>query len=142
MMEIRLNCGVGDKASFSKTISESDVYLFAGITGDLNPLHINSVIAEQGFAGKRIVHGALLNGMLSAVIGMKLPGEGTIYLEQSSRFLKPVYIGDTVCAVVEVAEILNPVKGIVKLSTSVYNQKEELALSGFAVVKAPQYADG
>lgn len=128
---------IGERASFSKTVSESDVYLFAGITGDFNPIHINSVAAGGSFAHSRIAHGALISGMISTVIGMKLPGEGTVYLEQNSRFLKPVYIGDTVTATVEVAEIINSAKRIVKLKTYVKNQKNECVVDGFAVIKAP-----
>lgn len=101
---------VGETAEFSKTISESDVYLFAGITGDMNPVHIDEIEAAQCFTKKRIVHGALVSGMVSTVIGMKLPGSGTIYMEQDSKFIKPVYIGDTVKAAVEVQEILNEKK--------------------------------
>lgn len=84
---------IGEKAEFCKTISESDVYLFAGIIGDMNPMHINAVEAAQSFAHKRIVHGALVNGMISTVIGMRLPGPGTIYMEQDSKFVKPVFWG-------------------------------------------------
>lgn len=129
---------IGDKAEFSKTISESDVYMFAGITGDMNPIHINAVEAARCFAHKRIVHGALVNGMVSAVIGMRLPGPGTIYMEQNSKFIKPVFLGDTVRAVVEIQEILNESKGILRLNTVVSNQRDEIVLTGFAVVRAPE----
>lgn len=128
---------IGQKAEFEKTISECDVYLFAGITGDMNPLHINAVMAASSFAKERIVHGALLNGMISTVIGMKLPGFGTIYMEQNSKYLMPVYIGDTVRAIVKVEEILNVKKNILKLETVIVNQKKELVLKGYAIVKAP-----
>lgn len=126
---------VGERAEFCKTISESDVYMFAGITGDMNPIHINEVAAAKSFAHNRIVHGALINGMISTVIGMKLPGPGTIYMEQDSKFIKPVFLGDTIKATVEVQEILNENKGILKLNTVVYNQNDEMVLTGFAVVK-------
>lgn len=129
---------VGETAEFSKTISESDVYLFAGITGDMNPVHIDEIEAAQCFTKKRIVHGALVSGMVSTVIGMKLPGPGTIYMEQDSKFIKPVYIGDTVKAAVEVQEILNEKKGILKLNTVVSNQDNETVLTGFAVVMIPR----
>lgn len=126
---------VGNKAEFGKTISESDVYMFAGITGDMNPIHINSIEAEKSFVGKRIVHGALVSGLISSVIGMQLPGPGTIYMEQNSKFVKPVFFGDTVVAKVEVSEILNLEKGIIRLSTKVYNQNGELVVDGYAIVK-------
>lgn len=134
---VRTEYSVGDKAEFCKTISESDVYLFAGITGDFNPIHIDAVEAACSFAKKRIVHGALVNGMISTVIGMKLPGPGTIYMEQNSKFIKPVFLGDTVKALVEVQEIIDKKKGILKLNTVVSNQNNEIVLSGFAVVMVP-----
>lgn len=134
----KTNYRVGEKEEFCKTLSESDVYLFAGITGDMNPLHINEVEAARSFAKKRIVHGTLLSGMISTVIGMRLPGPGTIYMEQDSKFVKPVYIGDTIRAVVEIQEILNEEKGIMKLNTVIYNQNNEIVLTGFAVVMTPR----
>lgn len=129
---------IGAKAELSKTISESDIYLFAGITGDMNPVHINALDAQNNFVGKRIVHGALINGLISGVIGMKLPGPGTIYLEQDSKYLKPVFIGDTVRATVEIIEVLNKKKKIIKLDTKVYNQNNNIVMDGFAVVKVPE----
>lgn len=98
---------LNQKACFTKTISESDVYLFAGITGDFNSVHINNIAVQRNSYGERIVHGILVAGLISATIGMKLPGEGTIYLEQDVKFLKPVKIGDTVTATVEIVEVLN-----------------------------------
>lgn len=126
----------GQRASFTKTVSESDVYLFAGITGDFNPVHVDAISARDSIFGERVVHGIFVAGLLSAVIGTKLPGDGTIYLEQDVRFLLPVKIGDTVTAVVEVAEILNEEKQILKLDTKAVNQKNETVLDGYAVVKA------
>ena len=125
------------KASFSKTISESDVYLFAGITGDFNPVHINDAFAQKSIFGERIAHGMLVAGLISAVIGMKLPGEGTVYLEQSVEFLKPVKIGDTVTATFGITEVLNEERGILKLRTRVENQQNEKVIDGYAIVKAP-----
>ena len=86
---------LGDCASVTKTVTETDVYLFAGITGDLNPAHTDEVSASQTRFGGRIAHGILGAGFISAVLGMKLPGPGTIYLGQELRFTKPVRIGDT-----------------------------------------------
>lgn len=126
---------LGAKAEFSKTISESDVYLFAGITGDMNPIHIDSINAEKSFAKKRIVHGALISGLISGVIGMKLPGPGTIYLEQDHKYIKPVFMGDTVRASVEIIEIINQQKGIIKCRTTAYNQNKDIVMDGFVVVK-------
>lgn len=128
---------ISDSAYMSKTISESDVYLFAGITGDFNSAHVNKEASKNGMFGERIAHGILVTGLISAVIGMKLPGEGTIYLEQDSKFLKPVKIGDTVTAKVCVIEIINEEKRILKLDTIVENQNAEEVIVGYAIVKAP-----
>src|SRR5690606_30971916 len=81
----------GDSASFTKTISESDVYLFAGITGDLNPAHVDAVAAADGMFKQRIVHGMLTASFISTVLAMRLPGPGTIYLSQEAQFRAPVF---------------------------------------------------
>jgi Acyl dehydratase len=128
---------VGMTGEFSKTISENDVYLFAGITGDMNPIHIDSVEAGKSMFKGRIAHGILVVGFISNVIAMKMPGPGTIYMEQTSRFERPVRIGDTVTANVTISEIVNKDKNILKLSTVVKNQHGETVVSGYAVVKAP-----
>ena len=77
---------IGQSAEFTKTISESDVYLFAGITGDHNPMHVNDIYAKQSRFGERLVHGLLSSSLISTVIGTKLPGNGTIYIEQNLVF--------------------------------------------------------
>ena len=89
---------IGDQAHFSKTVTDADIYLFAGVTGDMNPAHINEAYAKETFFKTRIAHGMLSAGFISAVIGMRLPGPGTVYMHQSLDFLAPVYIGDTVTA--------------------------------------------
>ncbi|MBQ6364575.1 MAG: MaoC family dehydratase [Lachnospiraceae bacterium] len=127
---------IGQKASFSKTISESDVYLFAGITGDLNPLHVNEAAARKMMFGKRIAHGMLTSSFISTVIASSLPGPGTIYMEQNSRFLAPVYLGDTITACVEVEELLP--RGKARLRTQVFNQDGKLVVDGTALVKLPK----
>lgn len=126
---------VGKMSSFTKTISETDVYMFAGISGDLNPMHIDDEYAKKTPFRNRIVHGCLVNGLISTVIGMKLPGPGTIYMSQNSSFIKPVYINDTITAKVKVIECLKEEKGIYKLETNVFNQDNDLVLKGEAVVK-------
>lgn len=126
---------VGQSAEFSKTVSESDVYLFAGICGDFNPVHINEVYAQGSIFQKRIVHGALVNAFISTVLGTLLPGEGTVYLSQESRFQKPVYIGDTVTAQVEIMDINE--KRRAHLRTTVRNQEGEVVLEGTAYVCLP-----
>ena len=95
---------VGDKAVFTKTISESDDYLFAGITGDFNPMHVDEAYASKTQFGGRICHGALTLGLISTVLGMKLPGPGCIYAAQDVRFTNPVHHGDTISANAEVIE--------------------------------------
>lgn len=128
---------VGDRAEFTKTISESDVYLYAGITGDLNPAHINEPYAANTFFKTRIVHGMLPVGFISAVIGTKLPGPGAIYVSQSVHFKAPVIFGDTITASVEVTEI-NSEKNRVRLLTTCENQKGVTVLGGEAVVSPPK----
>ena len=128
---------VGDVAEFSKTISETDIYLYAGITGDLNPAHINEEHAKKTFFKTRIAHGMLLAGLISTVAGNKLPGPGTIYVRQELNFLAPVRIGDTITARAEVIEIINE-KNRVRLRTSCLNQDGTTVLDGEALVSPPK----
>jgi len=128
---------IGDKEDFEKTISEADVYLYAGITGDLNPAHINQREAEASMFKGRIAHGMLTAGLISAVLGMKLPGPGTIYLAQELKFTAPVRFGDTIKAEVEVIEMLES-KNIIKLNTICTNQDGVLVLKGIATVMPPK----
>ena len=128
---------VGESASRSKTITETDVYLFAGITGDLNPAHVNEQTASLTPFGGRIAHGILSAGLISAVLGMQFPGPGTIYLGQELKFTKPVRFGDTVTATCTVSEI-RAEKNIVKLDTTCTNQHGEVVLQGMATVMPPQ----
>lgn len=128
---------IGDKASFEKTITESDVYLYAGITGDLNPAHINQVEAEKSIFKGRIAHGMLTAGLISAVLGMQLPGPGTIYLGQELKFTAPVRYQDTIKAEVEVIEKIEE-KNIMKLNTICTNQEGTVVLKGIATVMPPK----
>ena len=128
---------IGDSASTAKTISEADVYLFAGITGDHNPAHINEEASKKTAFGGRIAHGILSAGLISAVLAMKLPGPGTIYLGQDLKFTKPVRFGDTVTATCTVSEILME-KNIVKLDTTCTNQNGEVVIKGTATVMPPK----
>ena len=128
---------IGDTAEFSKTVSESDIYLYAGITGDFNPAHINEDYAKKTFFKTRIAHGMLSAGFISAVIGTKLPGTGSIYIKQDLNFLAPVRIGDTITARVEVIEIVDG-KNRVRLKTVCVNQEGTQVLSGEAVVSPPK----
>ena len=124
---------VGDVAELAKTVTESDIALFAGVTGDFNPVHIVAEAAKKSVFGERIAHGMLSAGFISAVLGMRLPGSGSIYLSQTLRFTKPVRIGDTVTARVEVLEVLTA-KRRVRLATSCRNQNGEVVVDGEAVV--------
>ena len=107
---------VGQSASMSKTVTEADIILFAGITGDFNPAHIDEEYAKQSMFKGRIAHGMLSAGFISATLAMKLPGPGTIYLGQNMKFKAPVKIGDTVKTTVTITDI-NLEKKIVKLDT-------------------------
>ncbi len=122
---------IGDTAYVEKTISESDVYLYAGITCDINPAHINKIEAEKGIFKKQVVHGMLSAGLISAVLGTQLPGPGTIYLGQELKFVKPVFFGDTIKATATVTEI-KAEKNICKLSTICTNQNGEVVVEGVA----------
>lgn len=122
---------VGKTGRISKTITESDVYTFAGVTGDFNPLHVNAEYAKTTRFGERIAHGMLTASFFSTVLGMLLPGAGAIYLSQSCKFLLPVKIGDTVTAECVITEIIKE-KRIITLATTAYNQREEKVVSGEA----------
>lgn len=128
---------LGEQASFQKTISETDVYLFAGISGDINPVHLNEVEASKTLFKGRIAHGILVSGFISAVLGNQLPGPGTIYLGQELTFTAPVRFGDTVKATVEVIEIIQE-KNIIKLQTICTNQDEKVVIKGIATVMPPK----
>ena len=127
----------GQQASFSKTVAESDVYLYAGISGDFNPAHINQAYAEQTAFKTRIAHGMLAAGFISTVLGNQLPGPGTIYISQSLNFLAPVAIGDTITATAEVVE-LNMDKKRARLKTVCTNQDGREVLVGEALVSPPR----
>ena len=128
---------LGAVAEFTKTVSESDIYLYAGVTGDFNPAHINETYAEKTFFKTRIAHGMLTAGFISAILGTQLPGPGTIYLRQELKFLAPVRIGDTITARVEVIEIISE-KNRVRLETTCTNQDGTQILDGEAVISPPK----
>jgi 3-hydroxybutyryl-CoA dehydratase len=127
---------IGDSATFAKTLSETDIYLFAGITGDFNPAHVNAPEAADGMFKQRIAHGMLTASFISTVIAMKLPGPGTIYAGQDLQFRAPVFIGDTVTATVECIEKLEERKWV-KLKTTVTNQDGKVVVGGTATVIPP-----
>lgn len=128
---------IDDEAEFAKTITEYDVYSFAGIVGDFNAMHINKEYAKGTIFKERIAHGILGAGLISTVIGTYLPGEGTIYLSQSTKFRKPIYFGDTITAYVKVIE-KNEEKNKIKLYTKCTNQNNEIVIEGESVVMPPR----
>jgi len=128
---------VGDVAEFAKTVSETDIYLYAGITGDFNPAHVNEEYAKNTFFKTRIAHGMLTAGLISAIIANQLPGPGTIYLKQELNFLAPVRIGETITGRVEVIEI-NVEKNRVRLKTTCSNQDGVIVISGEGLVSPPK----
>ena len=127
---------IGDEASFSKTITETDVYLFAGISGDFNPLHVNEEYARQTSFKTRIAHGALPQCLIAPVLGTKLPGLGTIAVENTCRFKAPTFFGDTITAKARVAEKIED-KRWVRMALVWTNQRGETVADGEAVVIPP-----
>ena len=127
---------IGDKASFTKTITETDVYLFAGISGDFNPLHVNEEFAKLTPFKTRIAHGALPQSLIAPVLGTRLPGLGTIAVEITTRFKKPTYFGDTVTASAELIEKMSDKKWV-RLKLTWTNQRQELIGDGEATVIPP-----
>jgi 3-hydroxybutyryl-CoA dehydratase len=125
---------IGDRASLSLRITEAHIVAYAEITGDVNPVHVDAEFAKHTMFGERIAHGMLVAGLISAVLGTQLPGPNSIYLGQELRFMAPVKIGDTVTAVVTVTEKRDD-KRIIKLQTTVSNQRGEVVIDGTAVVK-------
>jgi 3-hydroxybutyryl-CoA dehydratase len=125
---------VGDEASFAKTITEADVVNYAGLSGDFNPVHIDAEYAAQSMFKERISHGMLVAGLISAVLGTRLPGPNSIYLGQELKFTAPVKFGDTVTAHALVTEKRDD-KRIIKLRTWVTNQRGDTVIDGSAVVK-------
>jgi len=125
----------GQSASFGKTITEADIVLFAAVTGDTNPMHLNAEYAKDSIFGERIAHGMLAAGLITKVLGTQLPGPGTIYMSQSLKFRAPVRIGQTVTATVEVLA-LHPEKHRATLRT-VCTVAGEPVLEGEAFVSVP-----
>ena len=128
---------MGEKASVTRTVTEADVLQFADLTGDRNPVHIDEEYARQSMFGARIAHGSFTTALISGVLGMQLPGLGTIAYESRCRFRYPVYFGDTITATVEAVE-KNPAKNLVKFKCSWTNQTGVVVADGEAVVMPPR----
>lgn len=125
---------IGDKASVSKIFTDEDVLAFSNLSLDKNPIHLDQSFAEKSVFGRKIVHGMLVASLFSGLLGMKLPGEGSIYLGQSLSFTAPIYIDERVTATVEVIKI-RPDKPIVTLRTFCVNSEGLVVIEGEAVVK-------
>ncbi len=131
---------VGMSASYAKTITDADIVLFAGVSGDTNPVHLNQEFASRTMFKDRIAHGMLSAGFISTVLGTKLPGPGCIYLSQNVNFKAPVKVGDTVLARATITDI-QPEKRRVHLKTDCL-VKETLVIDGEAVVMVDSKASG
>ena len=129
---------VGQTAVVARTLTDADIVLFAGISGDTNPVHINEEFAAGTMFSGRIAHGMLTASFISTVIGTRLPGPGSIYLSQSLRFKAPVRVGDTLWARATVTELV-PEKRRASLATTV-TVRDKSVLEGEAVVMVPQRA--
>ena len=130
------NFYIGQTAEMTHRLSENDVNVFAGISGDCNPIHLNAEYAKKTQFGARIVHGFLTGSLISAVLGNVLPGEGSIYMSQNMSFLKPVFIGDEITAKVVISEI-NREKKRLLLNTICTNQNGKTVIEGSALMYYP-----
>ncbi|MGL6065041.1 MAG: MaoC family dehydratase [Fusobacteriaceae bacterium] len=131
MKFLELKIGMSD--SITKTITPRDVDLFAEISMDRNPVHLDEEYASKTMFKKRIAHGILVTGLISAVLGTRLPGEGAIYMGQEIKFMAPVFLGDTITAKVEVIELISE-KNRVVVSTTCTNQDGKVVISGKATL--------
>lgn len=127
---------LGDEHKFERYISADDVKRFAEVVGDLNPIHLDAEFAEKSFFKKRIVHGAFLAGVISKVLGMDFPGQGTVYISQNSTFKRPVYVDTTVLVEVKVTQVLVEKRRLV-LDTNIFNSDGDVCLAGSATIWLP-----
>ncbi|MDQ0256915.1 3-hydroxybutyryl-CoA dehydratase [Evansella vedderi] len=128
---------IGEEASFSRTVTETDIVLFAGLSGDYNPVHVDKEYAKDTRFGQRIAHGILTTTFLSRLLGMELPGPGAIYLDQTLKFKKPVFIGDTITAKAIITEV-DENRRILTLSTICTNQENKVVLEGSGRMMVPE----
>ena len=127
---------IGDKATFGKTITEADVFAFAGITGDFNPIHVNLEFAKNSMFGRRVAHGMLTASLVDQTL-TNLGGLGTIHMSQTVKFLAPVFIGDTVTVVSEVTG-KNEEKSRMTVKSVITNQEGKNVLEGEALIMMPR----
>ena len=128
---------LGAEYKFERYISADDVKQFAEVVGDLNPVHLDVEFAERSFFKKRIVHGAFLAGLISKVLGMDFPGQGTVYISQNSVFKRPVYVDTTAMVAVKVTQVIAEKRRLV-LDTNILNSAGEICLAGSAMVWLPE----
>lgn len=127
---------VGQTASYSKTVSERDIQLFAEVSGDHNPVHLDAEYAATTMFKERIAHGMFSGALISAAVACELPGPGTIYIGQRMSFTAPVKLGDTLTVRLEVLEKLPKFR--VRMATRVFNQNDEMVVDGEAEILAPR----
>ena len=127
---------LGQRASYTRAVREQDILLFAAVSGDVNPLHLDAEFAATTRFGERIAHGMLTAAFISAALAMELPGPGTIFMEQSLRFRLPVKIGDEITVELEVTE-KNERRKTVTLDCKALNQNGKVVVTGSALVLAP-----
>lgn len=125
---------IGDKATLTKKFTEDEVKIFAEISLDSNPIHIDELYASNSIFKNRIVHGFLVGSLISATIANKLPGNGSVYISQTMNFKKPVYLDEEIMCIVEITNIINT-KSIYELNTNCYNELNEVVIEGKAVIK-------
>ncbi|HBX54359.1 MaoC family dehydratase [Pseudomonas sp. UBA2684] len=127
---------VGQTASYSRTVGERDIQLFAEVSGDRNPVHLDADYAASSMFKERIAHGMFSGALISAAVACELPGPGTIYIGQTMRFTAPVKLGDTLTVRLEILEKLPKFR--VRVATRVFNQRDELVVDGEAEILAPR----
>ena len=135
-MTAEFSYNLGDEYKFERYISADDVERFAEVVGDLNPIHLDAEFAEKSFFKKRIVHGAFLAGLISKVLGMDFPGQGTVYISQNSTFKRPVYVDTTVSVQIKVMQVLAEKRRLI-LDTNILNSDGDVCLAGSATIWLP-----
>ena len=135
-MPVEFSFQEGDQFQWERYISAEDVKRFAEVVGDLNPIHLDADFAEKSFFKKRIVHGAFLAGLISKILGMDFPGQGTVYISQNSVFKRPIYVDTTVSVEVKVTQVIEEKRRLI-LDTNIFNSNGEVCVAGSAIVWLP-----